>query len=87
VTWRARAKSVEDMAVFNAFGRTMIAESGVGRIIEVDRDGKIHKEIKLKVAKNDDTRVAKIDWLYMTYRRMGREAEAKSLLEPMKKSG
>jgi tetratricopeptide (TPR) repeat protein len=38
----------------------------------------------LKVAKNDDTRVAKIDWLYMTYRRMGREAEAKSLLEPIK---
>jgi tetratricopeptide (TPR) repeat protein len=37
----------------------------------------------LKVAKNDDTRVAKIDWLYMTYRRMGRAAEAKSLLEPI----
>ncbi len=37
----------------------------------------------LKVAKNDDTRVAKIDWLYMTYRRMGREADAKALLEPI----
>jgi len=30
-------------------GLVMIAESGVGRIIEVDRAGKIHKEIKLKV--------------------------------------
>ncbi len=30
-------------------GQVMIAESGVGRIIEVDRDGKIHKEMKLKV--------------------------------------
>ncbi len=30
-------------------GLVMIAESGVGRIIEVDREGTIHKEIKLKV--------------------------------------
>lgn len=30
-------------------GHLMIAESGVGRIIEVDRDGKIHKQLKLKV--------------------------------------
>lgn len=30
-------------------GLTMIAESGPGRIIEVDREGKIHHEIKLKV--------------------------------------
>ena len=30
-------------------GRLMIAESGVGRIIEVDRDGKLLKEIKLKI--------------------------------------
>lgn len=30
-------------------GRVMIAESGVGRIIEVDREGTIHKEIKLQV--------------------------------------
>lgn len=30
-------------------GLLMIAESGIGRIIEVDRDGKIHKEVKLKV--------------------------------------
>jgi len=37
----------------------------------------------LKVATNDDTRVAKTDWLYMTYRRMGREADAKKVLEPI----
>ena len=30
-------------------GLTMIAESGPGRIIEVDREGKIHREVKLKV--------------------------------------
>jgi outer membrane protein assembly factor BamB len=46
-------------------GSTMIAESGVGRIIEVDHGGKILKQIKLKVAKNDahrDTRlVRKLD--------------------------
>jgi tetratricopeptide (TPR) repeat protein len=35
-------------------------------------------------AVNDDMLVATTDWLYMTYRRMGREAEAKSLLEPIK---
>lgn len=30
-------------------GSVMIAESGIGRIIEVDRDGKLQKEIKLNV--------------------------------------
>src|SRR5687768_2895347 len=48
-----------------ADGVTMIAESGPGRIIEVDRDGKLLKEVKLKVAKPDhhrDTRlVRKLD--------------------------
>jgi outer membrane protein assembly factor BamB len=46
-------------------GNTMIAESGVGRIIEVDVGGKIVRQIRLKVAKNDphrDTRlVRKLD--------------------------
>jgi len=46
-------------------GNTMIAESGVGRIIEVDRSGKLVRQIKLKVARNDphrDTRlVRKLD--------------------------
>jgi outer membrane protein assembly factor BamB len=32
-----------------ANGRIMIAESGRGRIIEIDREGKIHNEVKLKV--------------------------------------
>ena len=43
-------------------GKVMIAESGIGRIIEVDRDGKIHKQIKLKVNKphpHTDTRLAR----------------------------
>ncbi len=43
-------------------GVTMIAESGAGRIIEVDADGKVRAEIKLKLDKPDphhDTRLAR----------------------------
>jgi hypothetical protein len=43
-------------------GLTMIAESGVSRIIEVDASGKIVRQIKLKVAKPDahrDTRLVR----------------------------
>ncbi|MCE9530929.1 MAG: PQQ-like beta-propeller repeat protein, partial [Planctomycetes bacterium] len=42
--------------------RIMIAESGAGRIIEVDREGKVHHEIKLKVkspSPHRDTRLAR----------------------------
>ncbi|HEY0810658.1 MAG TPA: tetratricopeptide repeat protein, partial [Longimicrobiales bacterium] len=31
----------------------------------------------MKVSTNDDMKVATADWLYMTYRRLGREAEAR----------
>lgn len=43
-------------------GRVMIAESGAGRIIEVDRDGKLHSEMKLKINRphpHTDTRLAR----------------------------
>jgi PQQ-like domain len=40
-------------------GLTMIAESGVGRIIEVDKDGKIHAEVKLKAGGRQNTRMAR----------------------------
>lgn len=43
-------------------GRLMIAESGPARIIEIDRDGKLLKEIKLKVNSpnaHSDTRLAR----------------------------
>lgn len=43
-------------------GRLMIAESGPGRIIEIDRDGKLLHEIKLKVEHpnpHTDTRLAR----------------------------
>jgi hypothetical protein len=43
-------------------GLTMIAESGPGRIIEVDKDGKIHHQIKLTVdrpSKHRDTRLVR----------------------------
>jgi tetratricopeptide (TPR) repeat protein len=35
----------------------------------------------LAVSNNDDLVTATVDWLYMTYRRMGKEAEAKQILE------
>jgi outer membrane protein assembly factor BamB len=43
-------------------GKLMIAESGPGRIIEVDRDGKLLKEVKLKLDHphpHTDTRLAR----------------------------
>ncbi|MBI3417197.1 MAG: PQQ-binding-like beta-propeller repeat protein [Verrucomicrobia bacterium] len=43
-------------------GLTMIVESGPGRILEVDKQGKIHREIKLKVnnpSAHSDTRLAR----------------------------
>lgn len=43
-------------------GLTMIAESGPGRLIEVDKDGKIQREIKLKrnhPSAHSDTRLAR----------------------------
>jgi hypothetical protein len=43
-------------------GSTMISESGVCRIIEVDKDGKLEKEVKLTVnnpSKHSDTRLAR----------------------------
>jgi len=43
-------------------GNVMIAESGAGRIIEVNREGKLLKEIKLKVSRpsaHRDTRLAR----------------------------
>lgn len=45
-----------------ANGHIMIAESGAGRIIEIDRNGKIHHQIKLKVRQphpHRDTRLAR----------------------------
>ncbi len=43
-------------------GKTMIAESSVGRIIEVDKDGKIQAEVKLQAGGRQDTRmVRKLD--------------------------
>ncbi len=40
-------------------GWTMIAESGVGRIIEVDREGQIRHEIPLKLGGTQNTRMAR----------------------------
>ena len=40
-------------------GRTMIAESGVGRLIEVDKEGKIHAEVKLQGGGRQHTRMVR----------------------------
>ena len=37
----------------------------------------------MKVSTNDDMKVATADWLYMTYRRLGRETNARRVLEPI----
>lgn len=41
-------------------------------------------EQAMRLARNDDTRVAVSDWLYMTLRRLGREDEAREVLRPIK---
>ena len=60
---RADGKKVEVHAFQRlADGNTMIAESGPARIIEVDKDGKLVKEVKLTVNKpstHSDTRLAR----------------------------
>jgi hypothetical protein len=73
VVWKYEAKPKEgykgrvEVHAFQrlADGNTMVAESGNRRIVEVDRDGKIVKEIALKVDRPDphrDTRmVRKLD--------------------------
>lgn len=37
----------------------------------------------MRLARNNDTKVAVSDWTYMTLRRLGREAEAKQVLDPI----
>lgn len=37
----------------------------------------------MRLARNNDTKVAVSDWLYMTLRRLGRDAEAKAILTPI----
>jgi len=70
VVWKYEAKPKEgykgriEIHAFQrlADGNTMVAESGNSRIVEVNKDGKIVKEIALKVAKPDahrDTRMVR----------------------------
>lgn len=42
-----------------------------------------YQECMKRSRANDDSLVATSDWLYMTLRRLGREAEAKKVLEPI----
>ena len=49
--WKYRTEKPNEIHAFQRLenGRTMVAESGAARIIEVDRDGKIVSEVRLKV--------------------------------------
>lgn len=70
VVWKYEAKPKEgykgriEIHAFQRLtdGNTMVAESGNTRIVEVDKDGKVVKEIALKVAQSDahrDTRMVR----------------------------
>jgi tetratricopeptide (TPR) repeat protein len=57
---------------------------GLAQYLEGDFEGALQSYLEcMKVSNNDDMRVATADWLYMTYRRLGREAEANEVLLPI----
>jgi tetratricopeptide (TPR) repeat protein len=58
---------------------------GLARYLQWDLEGALEAyRACLEVSKNDDMQVATRHWLYMTLRRIGREAEAATVLEPVR---
>ncbi len=58
---------------------------GLAYYLKGDFDNALHAYREcFKVSKNDDMLCATVDWLYMTLRRMGREEEARAVLEPIR---
>lgn len=58
---------------------------GIARYLQGDFEGALEAyRACLEVSKNDDMQVATRHWLYMTLRRLGREAEAATVLEPVR---
>ena len=58
---------------------------GLARYLQGDFEGALEAyRACLEVSKNDDMQAATRHWLYMTLRRLGREAEAATVLEPVR---
>lgn len=56
----------------------------LGRYIKGDYSGALAAwQEAMRLARNNDTKVAVSDWLYMTLRRLGRDDEAKAMLAPI----
>ena len=88
---RGRPDEVEEDGAPNRFGiPTSTLQSNIwyhlalARYLKGDFEGALPAWLEgMKVADNDDMLVATADWLYMTYRRLGREADAERVLEPI----
>ena len=88
---RGRPDEVEEDGAPNRYGiPTSTLQSNIwyhlalARYLKGDFEGALPAWLEgMKVADNDDMLVATADWLYMTYRRLGREADAERVLEPI----
>lgn len=88
---RGRPDEVEPDGAPNAFGiPTSTLQSNIwyhlalAHYLEGDFENALPAWLEgMKVSGNDDMWVATSDWLYMTYRRLGRSAEAATVLEPI----
>jgi len=60
---------------------------GLARYLKGDLEKAMSAYLKcMKYSKNDDVLCATSDWLYMTYRRLGKNEEAAGVLEPIHKN-
>ncbi|MGD8278389.1 MAG: hypothetical protein PVH00_10205 [Gemmatimonadota bacterium] len=88
---RGRPDEVEPDGAPNAFGiPTSTLQSNIwyhlalAHYLEGDFERALPAWLEcMDVSGNDDMLVATSDWLYMTYRRLGREADAEAVLEPI----
>jgi tetratricopeptide (TPR) repeat protein len=59
---------------------------GLAQYLKGDFEAALESYLEcMKVSNNDDMRVATADWLYMTYRRLGRDGEAAAVLVPIRR--
>jgi tetratricopeptide (TPR) repeat protein len=88
---RGTADDVEPDGAPNAYGIPVSTLHGniwyhlaLARYLEHDFEGALPAWVQARrVSTNDDMLVATSDWLYMTYRRLGRDDEARAVLEPI----
>jgi tetratricopeptide (TPR) repeat protein len=58
---------------------------GLAQYLQGDFEAALESFLEcMQVSNNDDMRVATADWLYMTYRRLGRDEEAAAVLVPIR---